>query len=231
MELSGLLELFGVKERSKAGSTTVYHCIYEGRNILVVKTGMGVKNSKLAAKSLINIVSARPVKRAVMVGVCGAADPQFKAGEIVIYGSLKNLVTEKGKIICTDSLDLGIRGLEYRKARGATLSFLADSKEIKAEIYQKFGVQAVDMESYYICRAALSHRIPFMVLRAVSDTAGQSLPGFMVDFSKNRKLIGTLKVINYIIKPSQAKYLWHTFKLTKTATANLTEAVRQLVLH
>ncbi|MGM0366325.1 MAG: hypothetical protein ACQEP5_07285, partial [Actinomycetota bacterium] len=108
---------------------------------------------------------------------------------------------------------------------------LADSREMKAELHKNFGVQAVDMESYYICRQAAVQNIPFMVIRAVSDTAEQDLPPFMADFSRGKKFIGSLGLIKYVTRPSRAKELWHTLKNTRAAAVNLTEAVRKLVLH
>ncbi len=46
----------------------------------------------------------------------------------------------------------------------------------KTEIFRRLGTVAVDLESHLVARVAARAAIPFIVLRAVADPAGRSLP-------------------------------------------------------
>ncbi len=209
----------------------VYCCDYKGRNVFVAQTGMGEKRARDAANSLSGIVQDKQVAALAMVGFCGATDPQLAIGEVTAYTSLKRLEKKEENIICHGMLKTAVpKHLSCRGLQAATVNVLVHTQTLKAEIYKKFNVQAVDMESYYICREALKLQIPPAAIRAVSDTAGQTLPSFMVDFSENRRLAGLLKLIRLMFRPSCIKNFMTVFRNTKLAASNLTEAVRQWVL-
>ncbi len=231
IELSGLLGLFTVKQKRKIGHILVYCCDYKGRNVWVALTGMGEKGARDAANHLSGMIQDAQVSALAMVGLCGATDPQLAIGEVGVYTSLKRLEKKGENMICHGMLKTAVpKHVSCRGLQAATVNVLAHTQTLKADIYEKFGVQAVDMESYYICREALKRQIPPAVIRAVSDTAGQNLPSFMVDFSENRRLAGLLKLIRVMFRPSCIKNAIIVFRNTKLAASNLTEAVRQWVL-
>ncbi len=231
MEISGLLKLVEIKGKSRNGKIILYNCTYKGTHILVALIGMGEENSRAASVILKDIVDGYRVKQIVMVGFCGATDPQLNLGDIILFKKIKYLKTGRGEVTCEGYVGTGInRNLHYQKVTGATLNFLASSTSIKSEIYKRFGVQAVDMESYFICREALKHDVPFINLRVVSDTAEDDLPEFMVDFSKNRRLAGLFRALILAVNPRRAKRAVQAFKNIKLAGANLAGTLNQLVL-
>ena len=54
--------------------------------------------------------------------------------------------------------------------------------EQKIAAYKATGALTVDMESHHVARAAAEQGLPFLAIRAVSDTAGQILPAVMATF-------------------------------------------------
>jgi adenosylhomocysteine nucleosidase len=58
----------------------------------------------------------------------------------------------------------------------AGVDIAASSPEAKRALYARSGAASVDMESQHLARAAEAAGLPFLVLRVVADTAGDSLP-------------------------------------------------------
>ena len=101
------------------------------------------------------------------LGICGALDPGLKVGDLVIASTVNDVPTDAE---WTSRLS---RALPFARV-GAVFAgsgMIADSSA-KSTLHGQTGAIAVDMES----QAAASSGIPFAVLRAVSDTAGQGLP-------------------------------------------------------
>ncbi len=232
IEVSGFLGLFEVRKKTKSGRSVFYHCGYKGKNILVARIGMGNECSKLAAESLKDIFDAYKVKALALVGISGATCPSLRRGELVSYKTIVNLSKKQNEVFANGSIETENISLPgCRPIHGATLNFLARDRAIKAKIYKRFGVQAVDMESYFICREASKYDVPFCVMRAISDTSEEELPEFMEDFSKNKKGRGTIKFLACTLRPLRAKEAFHSVKGIRKASANLKEAVKQWVLH
>lgn len=123
-----------------------------------------------------------PVSCLVGAGAAGALGPSLSTGEILVAA---RVVDEKGDAPLPDAgwisraVALGARpGTFVTVARPLT-----SSKE-KSEVALRFGVPdpavaVVDMESAGWARAAASRGIPYVILRAVSDTFEEELPGFL----------------------------------------------------
>lgn len=100
-------------------------------------------------------------------GICGALDPSLKVGDLVVASAVNGVATD---VDWTARLAAALPAARVGPfAAGDTM---AADRAAKAPLRRETGAIAVDMESH---RAATSG-IPFAVLRAVSDTADQSLP-------------------------------------------------------
>jgi adenosylhomocysteine nucleosidase len=59
-----------------------------------------------------------------------------------------------------------------------------DSREAKAAAFRDTRAAAVDMESLIVARIAADHRLPFLCVRAIVDTAADTLPNAVVAASR-----------------------------------------------
>jgi len=53
---------------------------------------------------------------------------------------------------------------------------LASTAQAKAALHARTGALAIDMESHVAAKVAADHRLPFAILRVISDTAADALP-------------------------------------------------------
>ena len=73
----------------------------------------------------------------------------------------------------------GNSGRSVVYADSLTVGGLVTSADAKQDIYRRYPAGIVNMEDYWVAQAAREAGIPFMAVRAVLDTAQQSLPGYL----------------------------------------------------
>ena len=117
----------------------------------------------------------------VSAGVCGALALDLGAGDLVLPESVLGPSGER----------LNVTPTRHRQAtelagsaRGGTLVTSPEpvaTVEAKAALFASSGALAVDMESSVILAHAGAAGCPTLVVRGVSDTAGESLPLELID--------------------------------------------------
>jgi adenosylhomocysteine nucleosidase len=106
----------------------------------------------------------------ISTGLCGALDPALRVGDIVVAGEIP-------------------LASEARFVRGAVHSVdrvVVTARE-KRTLRNQTGAVAVDMEAAAVQDKAAEWKVPFLCIRAVSDTAGDTLP---LDFNRYRNARG-----------------------------------------
>ena len=187
-----------LKEKMKLDS--IYHYagleFYEGKlggqSVIIVRSGIGKVNAASAAQILIDRFS---VNKIINTGVAGALNDTLKIADIVIgksvqyhdfdvtkFGYKKGIIPRmKTSVFKTDKnlrekvLQKG-QELGYRISLGKILSGdqFADEKQ-KRKIKQNMGGDAVEMEGAAIGHVCYLNKIPFVVIRAISDrTTGKA---------------------------------------------------------
>lgn len=108
-------------------------------------------------------------------GVCGALAPALRAGDLLIASE----VIADGRVYPIDAHWTAQLAAALPAARLASITAgdsMIGSIAEKRALHAATGAAAVDMESHSVAEAAARHGLPFAVVRAVSDTAGHTLP-------------------------------------------------------
>jgi len=113
----------------------------------------------------------------VSFGIAGALAPHLKPGDIILS---TEVVDEDRRWLSSESLRLRVPELiaQTGAIEGAVLgarTAIATQAD-KHRAWQETGALAVDLESVVVARAAAALGIPFLVLRAIADTAARKLP-------------------------------------------------------
>ena len=112
----------------------------------------------------------------ISAGVCGALDPRLHAGDLVVP---ERVIAEGGG---SHALDAGPREALAGAGAAAWGGALFSAGEIvgtpgaKAALFARTGAVAVDMESGVVAARAARSGYQTLVVRAVSDDAGQCVP-------------------------------------------------------
>ena len=100
IELIPILRSIHIYNVHKNGKTILYEGFKNSRPITIIQTGMGANNARKAAKffkdnylEYIKSSISGPWNNTevLMIGFCGAADKSIKAGDTIVYRSIKNI--------------------------------------------------------------------------------------------------------------------------------------------
>lgn len=173
-----LAALSGTREGTIAGFP-----VTESETALVCQTGLG-RRAREAAEVLL---AGLPPIAVLSVGTAGGLHPELKAGDIVLCervdhaagrGSAKETRPAKGDgELIRRALEIASGlGLPARVGTSVTVDSAAWGPADKSDLHGWQKHDIVEMESYWIGRAANERNLPFLAVRAVSDRAGDQLP-------------------------------------------------------
>jgi adenosylhomocysteine nucleosidase len=163
-----------------------------GNNVVVVRSGIGKVNAAICAQVLVDMYAVDCI---INVGVAGAIDKSLTIGDIVISSDAVQhdfdtsaLGDEPGVISRMDisvfPADEGLVNLAKETVeslgypvyvgRVASGDQFVSSDEVKARVKKLFNASCCEMEGAAVAHAAYLNKIPFVVIRAISDNADDS---------------------------------------------------------
>lgn len=178
---------------------------------VLVKIGYGKVNARKVAREL-----AKKVDCIVSFGFAGSLDPNLNNGHVIIP---KNLVTynNKQKLKLSQKYRLIIKkriNMTYLNENDLTsVDEIINDKEIKTQLFNKFNVSSIDMESEAINNISREFQIPFIILRVIFDDTKFSIPEFIKKNTDHKGNVKYTKVLIDLVKePFQ---IFEFFKLIK----------------
>lgn len=236
-------EIIDLQEQLKLEETSTwqgYHIArgrYENRDILLIETGIGKAKAESAAEL---VLSHYPITAALSIGFAGALTEEPKVGDLIICSTLhcaNGLQTRVGseKPLFSDTnlvstaCQSGAATAHFRCGSCVTSPQLALKPEAKLRLSRAFGADIVDMESYWVAKAAAEWHVPFMAIRAVSDAAGESLLPFDQLLTPNGKLRREKTALYFLIHPHHLVRLLVMYRNAQHARRRLTNFIRCLL--
>jgi adenosylhomocysteine nucleosidase len=241
-------EIAGIKQRMKINDThrfdhaTVFEGEWLGYEILLVRSGMGVVR---AEKSLRAVTQQFTSKLIISMGYAGGLDPKLQSGDLLI--AEKNLGIENGnsfksnekgqtteESLANEFVEKALlisEKMEFKTHRGTLLTVdkVVLNPDHKSSLGKLYSVQAVDMETLALARCAREKGIPFLSIRAISDTVDQELmdlSGLVDDSGEVSKLKAGWYVVTH---PGSMKGMLALGQVAKKSTANLTDFISQFI--
>lgn len=183
-------EMKDVKEK-KVGTITFYQGKLEGKDIVLLKTGVGKVNAAVGANTVIREFGADKI---IFTGVAGAINRNLNVADVVIS---KDLVQHDVDLTAFDrpmGLIPGEKKVEFdadpeliKLAEKSAIKVLGKDKVTIGRIAtgdqfiankskvqflgEEFKADAVEMEGASVAQVAQIYGVPFVVLRALSDKA------------------------------------------------------------
>ena len=194
-ELEPLLACLENVSTKKHAMLTVYEGSLDAKIVVAVSCGVCKVNAAVAAQVLIDLFG---VTRVAMIGAAGRLDARLKIGDVVVsdtlaYHDIKGLsLNDYHPYFTEPDFKVDSRLLERAKAVASDLAqtvyfgrivtgeaFVVD--EGRQEIIDLFNPLCVDMESTAAAHVCYLNGIPFIAIRAVSDTEDESGIGAFED--------------------------------------------------
>ena len=219
VEVNGLVALLNNKKSETVSGITFYSGELLGKNVVIAKCGIGKVFAATCAEAMIIKYAPRLI---VNTGVGGALAKDLSTGDIVIANKLCQYDMDTSPIGDPIGLVSGInkiwfecdkRAIDILTLVASTLSLRAKvgaiatgdrfvaTKELKNEIVKNFGADACEMEGCAIAHVAFINNTPFVVVRAISDSAdgeaSMDYPAFLEIAAKNSTSLTLALVRNY----------------------------------
>lgn len=176
--LSRLLRSPRVERRGRLRFTTGE---LDGVPTVIVLAGMGAGCEAGVAA----LLDRHPVRAVAACGVAAAVDPSLRIGEVILADVVLSASGERFEPHLTPDLAAPTGA---RRGGLVTVPIVLVSESDKRAVE---GGSAADMETALVARVAARARLPWCALRAVSDTAAESLP---LDFNRYLDAEGQLRL-------------------------------------
>jgi adenosylhomocysteine/aminodeoxyfutalosine nucleosidase len=195
-ELEPILEYMHIKQRKHHVNNTFYLAEFEGEDIVLAYSKIGKVNAAITATIMIEKFG---VKKLLFSGVAGAVDNDLKIGDLItakyvcqhdvdltVFGYKHGFIPESeiyfecdGRLIDTAFKVADKLKIKLKKGIIASGDQFVHSKAKKEWIQEVFGASAIEMEGGAVGCVCWNEKVPFFMLRAISDTAEE---GAGVDF-------------------------------------------------
>jgi adenosylhomocysteine nucleosidase len=224
-EVGALRRRMRDRRRVEAGATSVDLGFLGGTPIAVAVVG---DSAHAARQGTARLLGTLAIERALLIGVSGALTPGLDPAALVVARAVCGAqpVTAAPRIVEQVALATGARP-------GVVVSVadLVETPQAKAKLRTAFPDEpaVVDLESAAVIAALAAAGIPWLVLRAVSDTADEHLPAILrrcrdgEGFHRARLLTGALR------DPAVIADLWRLGWRMRLCAAALATAVEQVL--
>jgi nucleoside phosphorylase len=164
----------------------------------VTVTGVG-KDNAVAATELLFGGSPRP-SLVLSLGFSGALSDDLNTGDLVLARRvhlLDSATVLKVDNRCYQLAEEAIheKVLPYVRRDTLTVPKLVRTRVERERLAQAYNAQAVSMEDYWICNAALRAGVPFLSVKAVLDMTSRELPPYVEEIMWQRERRQGLSII------------------------------------
>jgi adenosylhomocysteine nucleosidase len=202
-EILPLLEACRAAECARQGDAILYEGQIAGCVVALVEVLPGPVNAALGAQALI---LHQKVSGLISAGSAGALEPGLLPGDLILgertvvhdsgvfFGSrfepagvmgrdetgragYRRAFDAAGSLVALGLEAAGSLGEKVRVGTVATGNQLILSTARKRWLHQTFGALAVEMESAAVAQVAVAHSLPWLAVRAISDTADDAVTG------------------------------------------------------
>jgi adenosylhomocysteine nucleosidase len=172
-ELRSLKRALQAQEAFAQGACRIFHARFGPTPVLLVQSGMGRENAERALNLLL---TRQRIGSLLSIGFAGGLAESIDCGQIILCSSFRCEQDSGEPVYDADArlLDRAQRAFEgepsLRTGRCLTVARPVAGPALRRYAAQTFDAEVADMESYWLARLAARHNIPFLGVRAITDT-------------------------------------------------------------
>jgi adenosylhomocysteine nucleosidase len=228
-EMRGLRRVLSHSRQVRANGVNQAAWQVGGVRVVAEVSGMGRSLCSAATHRLID----QGASWIACAGFAAALDTKAKVSDVVIADSVKLAGSDFPTIECSTALmastpPSGRLGFSIWRSDMVTSDRIILRASEKSSIYRDTGAAALDMEAYAAAEACLVRRVPFVVVKGISDTAEQDLPEEVGALATAQRWTDQLGLI--APRPTLWPQLWRLRKNTLLAADNLGDVLGTMLL-
>lgn len=165
-----------------------YKAEYKDKKLIIVKSGIGMVNSAIIATLLVEKFKVNSI---IFSGVAGGLSKNIEVGDIVIGNSFVeytfDVTSASNKYVLGQRAGTNKRDIDANEhlldisrevempvkihyGRIGSADIFVSKKEEKVKLVENFEILAVDMESAAVAHTCEVLKVPFLVIRSISDS-------------------------------------------------------------
>ena len=235
-EIAAIKKAMHIFDRTRLAKTEICTGTWRGKNIILVRTGVGRQKAKQATCQIIENFHPEAI---ISIGYAGALTAELKVGDLFIADYILNEQNNSVPFEIEDKLNsewldlaksISLLGeLKIKVGKLITVNSVIHTPEAKQDLGKQFGADAVEMETIEIALLAREKKIPFLSVRGISDAVDHELidsSSFLGSDGEISKLRAGWYVLTH---PRSLKNAISLRSHTQIATQNLTDFISKLI--
>ena len=235
-EIAGIKREINISDRVRLDKSEAWFGKYQGRNIVLVRTGVGRKRAQNATQQVIDKFNPEVI---ISMGYAGALTEGLNVGDLFVASTILSPESDSNSFEMDDPKNL--KWLELAKktpppenvklkiGRLITVDMVVHTPDAKKELGNRFRAEAVEMETLQIALLARVNKIAFISIRGISDAVKHELidcSSFLGSDGELSKLRAGWYVLTH---PKSLKNAFSLYSNTQIATQNLTDFISRLI--
>jgi adenosylhomocysteine nucleosidase len=235
-EVRPFLRLVKAKRRRALALPVWEFAAGRGRGVAAL-AGVGEAAARRAAARLLTLGRPRVF---LCIGFAGALTPEIQPGAIVLGGSYRHYSPKSGALRqvspppisrpCAELAGaLADAGLPARCGSLVTAPAIL-AKDGHLETFQSLEYPVFDRETSAAAEVAAAHGVAFLGVRAVTDAAGEEIPGFIAEAMNAGHTPGFRLALSWLAHdPRRLVHLAHFWRRSRLAARHLAQALKVLL--
>ena len=216
IEVDGLISAATDIKKKTISGVTFYECRIHNKDLVIARCGIGKVNSAMSCEAMILAFNPSLI---INTGVAGSLSEKLKIGDIVLSEDVCQHDFDTSPVGDPKGLLPGINMIKIPADKSALSGFLkvskklglntesgvvasgdqfVSSKEQKEFIVNTFGAIACEMEGGSIGQVCCQNETPFLVIRALSDSADEGAVEDYPTFAKKAAENSINMILEYL---------------------------------
>jgi len=230
-EIAGIKQAMNISDRIRLGKSEAWPGKWQGKSIVLVRTGVGKQR---AAEAALQTIEQFSPDRLLSIGYAGGLVPELEVSDLIVAEQIVDVESSAEFVPDQQWLHLAQNtsaSENYKVISGklVTADKVIHSPLDKKEFGERFSAQAVEMETSAIAKVATDNNLPFLSVRAISDSVDQEILDSS-SFLGSDGEISKLKAGWYVLThPGSIASALSLRSQTQQATRTMTEFVSNLL--
>jgi len=204
---------------------------YSSPDLQLIETGMGQLNADRVVRQLFN---QNQVHVVIHIGLAGALSPMLQLGDLVIAKEVQGTHSfEPSPALLAAAAEINLNGIRAYTGAIITQDKILCRASDKQRLALKLApgtVACVDMESAAVAAVCAQYKVPFLVVRSISDRLDEDLPADFNRFRGHNGNLATGKLLaSSALHPASLPGLVKLRRRTRLCAEHLARFVEQLV--
>ena len=230
-EIGGIKHSMNIADRIRLGKSEAWPGKWQGKNIVLVRTGVGKQR---AAEAALKTIEQFSPDRLLSIGYAGGLVPDLQVNDLIVAERIVDVESSAEFLPDQQWLQLAQNisvSENYKVISGklVTANKVIHSPLDKKEFGERLSAQAVEMETSAIAKVVTDKNLPFLSVRAISDSVEQEILDSSSFLGRDGE-ISKLKAGWYVLThPGSIASALSLRSQTQRATRTMTEFVLHLL--